>query len=396
LLSLSSNWNSEGASAYPTYDNSDPAFLIKNDIDMGELTSSNWKSIGTLGKPFEATFYGDKHTITAHFNGVRGLFDYTSYAKIQDFTLNLIASDWSWGMLAGTVDHGTFKNIELTGRWNVTLYNGYGYAAFYDVTGAHLDNIKVNLEITSTINGEYGISAFLRNSVSSNLNHISINGSYKLLSSDGSGDEYTNFYVFARTSTNDKYNDCEVNMELNISSGQRKNSAFLFKDLEGNTQINRLHVKNFAITKTKYDHGCFIDRTYDCTDCIISNLEDNTIYSNADNTWFIYNSNNVKIVNSIINPNYNISSVYNIEASQYINDIFTKQDSLSETPKLVQDVYFESDVENNLVTPELMNKNLADKKKNIPAGTYLPWYKDNKGRFHLKFNAAENEMYVIP
>ena len=43
----------------------------------------------------------------------------------------------------------------------------------------------------------------------------------------------------------------------------------------------------------------------------------------------------------------------------------------------------------------MMNRNLSEQKENIPSGTYLPWYKDNKGRFHLKFDATENEMYVI-
>ena len=79
-----------------------------------------------------------------------------------------------------------------------------------------------------------------------------------------------------------------------------------------------------------------------------------------------------------------------------VNDVFVSLPGLDDTPALSQDIYFKNDVDNKTVTAAKMNKNLADKKANIPSGSYLPWKQDSEGRFHLKFDASASEMYVIP
>ena len=400
LLDLSSKWNEQGKAAYPTNDGEDPVFLLKNDIDMEELTKTTWSPIGSLSNPFEAVFYGGNHTIKASLKNVSGLWEYTSYATIQDFTFQLEATGSAANFLASQVDHGTFKNINIKGTWNSTYYNTAGYGVFKNIENAALDNIRVDLDAVVERSGDtstgYYVGIFMRSSKSSTLNRISLNGSFATHKDSRS----IYLCLLAYESSNDRITNSEINMDVNVLTGNYIDDVnILMYKMDKNTVVDKMNIKKAAVTKHAQDEGHLIDTIGgDCSNCIISSLEDNTVYSTLGNTNLIDIPGNLTIVNSLFNGNVTtfMSIIGVIKYVKFVNDIFIKFTELSGTPALKQDVYFKADVDDKKVTAAKMNKNLADKKENIPSGTYLPWKQDSKDRFYLKFNASDSEIYVIP
>lgn len=99
------------------------------------------------------------------------------------------------------------------------------------------------------------------------------------------------------------------------------------------------------------------------------------------------------LVNSLTNSNF--KSFYSNAANTHIeNVLFAKQTGVNLASVVFLNVYDESNILNNTITPEKLNDNIP-RGLYIAAGKYLPWYKDSKARFHLKFDASDDELIVV-
>ena len=392
LKALAQNWKASGRSAYPMVDDGDPVFLLKDDISVTSNTA-----IGTLGNKFEAVFYGDGHTINfTLMSGTEGLFGYTYYATIQDLNI-VVSTDASStvnvsNILANTTDHGAFKNINIKGTYKYYKSSGASYAILYDSDGTEFDDITIDMTYSVEVDAAVFVSPFMRNATNSTFNRVSLNGSYVM--KEG---YYSNSFVgFGLRSDSSKYTECTFNMEVNASASSysRPHAVYiLFSEMAGTTKIDRMQIKKAAITKTAEVWGELVDKTSDCTKCYISNLEDNTAFSNTGRSYFIYSLNNVYLVNSLTNSNF--KSLYSSAANTHIeNVLFAKQTGVNLASVMFHNVYDESNILNNTITPEKLNDNIP-RGLYIAAGKYLPWYKDSKARFHLKFDASDDELIVV-
>ncbi len=389
LIKLGHNWNENGGrEAYPTSDGSDPVFLLMDDIDP-EM-NRGWVSIGTLGAPFEGVFYGDGHTIGTTITNGRGLFEYTSYAKIQDFTIKINATGSAQMLLAANVDHGSFKNITIAGTWKYNRIVGAAYGVLGTINAATFDNIKVDLNSDVAAYGDYYVSLFMKESKLSKFNNISLNGKYKLTETS-----YGNTYAgIAYSSDSDRFENIEINMDIDASAFSKHQVDILFVNIKGTTVIDRVFIKKAAVTKKSDSFSQYINDARECTKCVITNVEDNAVFGNTNRTYFIYYLRNIDIANALINGNF--SATYHDWANSVYNEniIWAKQPETSYSIGGSYHVFYESHVENGDVTPEKMNDYLNSSIFLLPKGSYLPWYKDTKGRFHLKFDAAADELYV--
>jgi hypothetical protein len=403
---LSNKWNSQGKTAYPVKDSESLIFLLKKDINMGELTGSNWTSIGSETHPFEAAFYGENHTITATLNSSSGLWNDISNAAIQDFTLQVNANGTSSKFLANEVHNASLKDIIVKGTWNASLKTGGYSGVLYNVENSILDNISIDLN--TTVNNpasSIDISIFTGSTKSSTLNRVSLNGSFTITNNDP-----YNFYFagFGLISDNDKITNCEYNMDIRMAPGNFSTSiSILYDKIKNNTVIDKMNIKKADVTMDPYDAGRLIgaiDKT--CTNCIISNLEDNTVYRNLDpnstdsfNEYIVWeNGGDLKIVNSCFNGNITGDSSYmsGFRYMDFYNLILADFTILTNVVSTRQDVYLKADIDAKKVTASMMNQNLVDHKESMPSGVYLPWKQDSDGTFHLKFDASGSEMYVIP
>ena len=87
--------------------------------------------------------------------------------------------------------------------------------------------------------------------------------------------------------------------------------------------------------------------------------------------------------------------MYGSAANTHIeNVLFAKQTGVNLASVMFHNVYDESNILNNTITPEKLNDNIP-RGLYIAAGKYLPWYKDSKARFHLKFDASDDELIVV-
>ena len=405
IVDLSDKWNSEGKAAYPTNDGKPTVFLLKNDIDMEELTSSTWTAIGTEANPFEAVFYGDEHTITATRNHSDGLWLYISHATIQDFTLHVDVSgkyeyedDVNESLFAEHVDDSTIKNINISGKWNISFYCRDISGVFNYVKNSTLDDINIDLNTTvESISFQDTMALFAYTLESSTLNHISINGSF----TQNENSHSVRFIGFAYHLDNSKLTNCDFDMDINTINNdlyRDDDICIISYKISNSSIIDKMNIKRASITKHNGDWGYLIRKfDYTCNKCFISNLEDNTTYNTTKLTYIIFEPEPIKtIVNSLFKGEVESFSFKSANDIIFVNDVFTSLPSLDEPPVLSQDVYFKTDVDDKIVTATKINNNLADKKANIPSGTYLPWKQDSDGQFYLDFNAKENELYVIP
>ena len=151
-----------------------------------------------------------------------------------------------------------------------------------------------------------------------------------------------------------------------------------------------------------------IHDTKACTDCVISNLEDNTNYNDPFLTYYIYSGNasgstssgdntGLAMYNVLINSNYDEYSkttpgrainvlIQNKNKSKW--DFGDSSDYQYGYPY----VYGKSDIEDGKVTVNLLNNN----RKECAAGSYLPWSLNSKGSFYLIFDAPDSDLYVTP
>ena len=400
-------WNTNGKDAFPGIGDEDPVFLLKTDIKLEE--GSMW---GTLSNPFEAVFYGDNQTIALYGERQKadqGLFGYTSYAEIRDVKINLIKASTSvkskaYAFIAAVAKHTHFDNIEVTGYWKL---DDTGYGMFKEVSDSVLENININLDMeigkdiySSVIDNTfyYNVSPFLKNSTDSVYRNISLNGTIHL---DNNYNVSPGYAGLAFSTTNDRWENIKINFELR-SEALENTYCFayvLFKNMAQNTVVDRVNISKMAVSKTGRTAFSLISNTKSCTSCVISNLQDNTNYSNAGNTYFIEDSkaSGLSMYNVLINSNYdkNNDSEPPARAINILipNQNKTKWDFGNESIPYPY-VYDKTDIAAGKVTVNLLNNNL--KAGIVKSGSYLPWAQDNKGRFYLKFNAQDSEIRVIP
>ncbi|MBO4349501.1 MAG: hypothetical protein J6A01_00960 [Proteobacteria bacterium] len=385
LKNIADAWyNGTYVNKYPGLYYDAPVFVLKDDMSIP-------KEIGTTNAPFNGVLYGEGHMLTTDYYR---LFGSTKDAIVQDLTLNYTLNRClNTGNFAERVTGGMLKNISLNLNWTCTSGNENETGFVAEVNGATLEDIEIKYQANlDAYKSAYYYHLFVRNSENSIYRRISLRG--EALSKDGfiSG--------LAHTSKNDQWTDCEIDLDVSTGNG---NIYSLFKNMSGNTTINRVNIKKFNVAKYDscdsiyyYNDGVLIGDGTDCTACTISNLQDHSKYSHDCRNYFVYNPGvNMQIVNASLYGNYDqlahVSYLNKLLEAKLANVLLASYSgSIPDIPENYTYVYFSSDTQ----TADTMNKHLADK-TGIPSGTYLPWTIDH-GRIVLKFDANDGDLYVVP
>ena len=421
-------WNNSGNKEFPGAGGDDPAFLLKSDIELNEPNA--W---GTVSYPFkDASFYGGNHTISVYGDDAgERIFGYVSYAEIKDVKIHLTSSDdddyrAAHAFVALNVSHSRISNVDVSGSWVMRFvtfaYGGYdykvGFGLFGTVSYSEMDNIHVDIDMRSEnhTGASRDVGLFLSGASDSIFRNISLNGSVYIWDFD------TNYYGFASFTENSKWENCEINLDMTFDKKKNgydtiRNAHLLFGTMSEKVIVDRMNIKKQAVNRVDHSDAIrvmLIDDTKACSDCVVSNLEDNTIYSNNRGTYFIRNSKStgsyysdtvpgLAIYNVLTNSNFAnwySSSIYTQMPERIANVLIQNQsanwgyDNGFSSREDYPYVYDVSDISSNKVTVNMLNDNR--KAGVVGSGSYLPWGKDSKGRYYMKFDAANSDVAVVP
>ena len=207
------------------------------------------------------------------------------------------------------------------------------------------------------------------------------------------------YYGFARGSTDDKIYDCEMNVAATVSNGK---AYILFEHISGKTLIDKMNIKAASVTRVSHADGYLIGSATSCTNCVITNLQDNSYHAQPDDSYLIAEpGEHLTITNASFYGNFknlasNDSDLAKVKA---VNILFGKY-KLSSGLQTVVDLALQTGILKHVyfadsnVSADEMNQHLADK-TGIPKGTYLPWMTEGDKKV-LDFDVSQSSMYVIP
>ena len=404
LLLLSKLWNEQGIDGFEKVTNGkyhSPIFVLKSDIDLGDIYGegftqtgyTKWEAIGREAYEFEGVFDGAGHTITAKMYNAPGLFGVVQYSDIKNVKLNINPAGKNDGyicsnLIAKNVIHSTISNIDFKGNLKYGTPSSAGILFHQLLDDVHISGFRIDMDITINVRFD-NIGLFAYQTFNSSIDDIEFN----LKSNFIDYDNYQYLSGLAYKTANDKYSNIRMNIDI-ISKQQYDAFHILFSQLTQGTSVDRVKITGGldGVGGTDID---LINSTEETEHSIISNLYMD-ITADSNYAYMFYSLYYIDLVNASIRYNFRDfhGRYYGTDSKKtnIINSNFIDYQQFS-FPQTDDDTIY---LKNDKITAEIMNENLkAGAAKGIPAGTYLPWIKDDNDRIVLDFDARDSELIEV-
>ena len=422
ITNLSAKWDD-----YSINSTGYKVFILKDNITLDEVKNSDKTLITELKK---AKIYGNNKKITVKFTNSRGLIESLDDSTIKDLTLDFNGSTDSTSLFIESVKNNSIlSHLTFTGEMTVTnnqneinsSFHSGSTVLFNNISNSTLDTIVSEMIATSKPQRMGGnMTGFAVSFDYVKASHITMKGTLNYQLANNEVTEVLNSktpkYAFVSTIKNSTIDHLTIETNLNSDIGFAVIDEIADSTLDyvyfnpnisltyNNSQMETLITNNL---EDAWDHDVlpsfFDGGSEGLKNTTISNFEDNCskphmmVYSGTAVNGLKFVNSKIGIVHKLINCG---SDSYPKDFT-FANVIFPNLEvyhpetcSAEQTKVTTYSAYLKGDM--STVNAQALNKNLSDKKEGIPAGKYLPWYQDGAQQLHLKFNATDSELLVIP